>query len=67
MNSEDHDTPGSEAPKVRRSIFLPEELEARLARLANERQTSPNDLICEILDAALASQDDAPEERNVEG
>ena len=35
--------------RVRRSIFLPEELETAISRLAVERGTSANDLICEIL------------------
>ena len=35
--------------RVRRSIFLPQELETALSRLAAERETSANDLICEIL------------------
>jgi hypothetical protein len=50
--------------KVRRSIFIPQELEAALARLANERETSANDLICEILAAAVKEYESAatPEE-----
>jgi predicted DNA-binding protein len=54
--------------KVRRSIFIPQELEEALARLASERQTSPNDLIREILAAAVkehesaATRDEPPHE-----
>ena len=46
--------------KVRRSIFIPQELEEALARMANERQTSPNDLISEILAAAVRDHENAP-------
>jgi len=45
--------------KVRRSIFIPQELEEALARMAKERQTSPNDLICEILAAAVGDHESA--------
>jgi hypothetical protein len=41
------------ANKVRRSIFIPEELEASLARLAEKRGTTTNDLICDILTHAV--------------
>jgi predicted DNA-binding protein len=42
------------ASKVRRSIFMSQDLEARLARLAEERGTTTNDLICEILTRGVA-------------
>ena len=48
---------GSQGNKVRRSIFISEELEASLARLAAERGTTTNDLICEILAQAVASRE----------
>ena len=53
----DENEPAPElANKVRRSIFISEELEAALARLAEERGTTTNDLIREILAQAVASQ-----------
>ena len=53
----DENEPAPElANTVRRSIFISEELEAALARLAEERGTTTNDLICEILARAVASQ-----------
>jgi hypothetical protein len=61
MVDEDAPTPVGEVPsspqgdKVRRSIFIPQELESSLARLADERGTTTNDLICDILARAVAS------------
>lgn len=58
----DENEPAPElANKVRRSIFISEELEATLARLAEERGTTTNDLICEILARAVASQEKGKE------
>ena len=55
--------------KIRRSIFLSPDLETRLAKLASERETSTNDLICQILDGALQEREraDAPTDREQEG
>jgi predicted HicB family RNase H-like nuclease len=44
---------GWEDTMVRRSIFLPEELELALARMAHERGTSVNELIRELLERAI--------------
>jgi predicted HicB family RNase H-like nuclease len=38
---------------VRRSIFLPEDLEMALAKMALERGTSVNELIRELLERAI--------------
>jgi len=43
--------------KVRRSIFLSEELEGALARLAEQRGMTTNDLISEILARAVADHE----------
>jgi len=45
---------GWEDGTVRRSIFLPEELEMALARMALERGTTVNELIRELLERAIA-------------
>jgi hypothetical protein len=45
---------------VRRSIFLPEELEMALAKMALERGTSVNDLIRELLEQAIRDDKGAP-------
>jgi Ribbon-helix-helix protein, copG family len=44
---------GWEDGTVRRSIFLPEDLEMALAKLALERGTSVNELIRELLEQAI--------------
>ncbi|HEX8918609.1 MAG TPA: hypothetical protein VF898_08905 [Chloroflexota bacterium] len=44
---------GREGSKVRRSIFLPEDLEMALAKMAVERGTSVNELIHELLERAV--------------
>lgn len=44
---------GWEDGMVRRSVFLPEALETTLARLAQERGTSVNELIRELLQRAV--------------
>jgi hypothetical protein len=47
--------PARAEAKVRRSIFISEELESALARLAEERGTTTNDLISQILSEAVVS------------
>jgi predicted HicB family RNase H-like nuclease len=44
---------GWEDSMVRRSIFLPEEVELALAKMAHERGTSVNELIRELLERAI--------------
>jgi hypothetical protein len=61
---DDNSTPPEPASKVRRSIFISEELESALARLAAERGTTTNDLICQILTSAVASMEAAPGARS---
>jgi hypothetical protein len=59
MSAKDESTLEEEsevADKVRRSIFIPQALEASLARLAEERGTTTNDLICDMLTQAVADQ-----------
>jgi hypothetical protein len=56
MSGEDQQTPEL-ADNVRRSIFIPEDLEAALARLAEERGTTTNDLICDLLIRAVADSE----------
>ena len=52
---------GWERSKVRRSIFLPEELEMALARMALDRGTSVNELIRELLERAIREEQGAPQ------
>jgi predicted DNA-binding protein len=60
----DENVPSPElATKVRRSIFLSQELEASLARLAEERGTTTNALICEILTHGVASLEDTSKQQ----
>lgn len=60
----EEDAPISErTDKVRRSIFLSQELEASLARLAEERGTTANDLICDILTRAVATAQGTTDEK----
>ena len=54
---------GPQAGKVRRSIFISDELEASLARLAAERGTTTNELICDILAHAVGSRTSTAGER----
>jgi predicted HicB family RNase H-like nuclease len=44
---------GWEDTMVRRSIFLPEDLELALAKMALDRGTSVNELIRELLERAV--------------
>jgi predicted DNA-binding protein len=61
---DENESPPELANKVRRSIFISEELEASLARLAEELGTTTNDLIREILARAVASKDDTSNQRS---
>jgi hypothetical protein len=47
------------ANKVRRSIFISQDLEASLARLAEEYGTTTNDLICDLLTRGVAEREGA--------
>ena len=52
--------------KVRRTIFISQDLEVKLAKLASERDTSTNDLICELLTAGVEQHEpSASQERRV--
>ena len=60
----DENAPSAElASKVRRSIFISQELEASLARLADERGTTTNELICDILNRGVASFEGTSDQR----
>jgi hypothetical protein len=60
---DENDTPPEPVTKVRRSVFISQELEASLARLAEERGTTVNDLISEILTQGVADLEARPEEQ----
>lgn len=47
---------GHEGHRIRRSVFLPEEVEIALAKMAHERGTSVNELIRELLERAIRDE-----------
>ena len=49
------------APHVRRSIFLPRDLEESLARAASHRGITANQLIVQLLEETLRGESEAPE------